>query len=69
MLGVDRHLDRVRPVAAEMPVVTPERASIETVNAVSNADSFLAAIISKAELVAALGRQRQADQPAALLAA
>ena len=31
---------------AEMPVVTPSRASIETVKAVSNADSFLAAIRS-----------------------
>ena len=29
-----------------MPVVTPSRASIETVNAVSNGDSFLAAIRS-----------------------
>ena len=32
---------------AEMPVVTPSRASIETVNAVSNGDSFLAAIRSR----------------------
>src|SRR3954469_17327052 len=32
---------------AEMPVVMPSRASIETVNAVSNADSFLAAIRSR----------------------
>src|SRR3954452_8910670 len=32
--------------AAEMPVVTPSRASIETVNAVSNGDSFLAAMRS-----------------------
>ncbi len=32
--------------AAEMPVLTPVRASIETVKAVSNADSFLAAIRS-----------------------
>src|SRR5271166_6336712 len=31
---------------AEMPVVTPSRASIETVNGVSNLDSFLAAIRS-----------------------
>src|SRR5580700_1487440 len=31
---------------AEIPVVTPSRASIETVNGVSNADSFLAAIRS-----------------------
>ena len=33
--------------AAEMPVVTPSRASIETVKAVSNGDSFLAAIRSR----------------------
>src|SRR6185503_18196294 len=33
--------------AAEMPVVTPSRASIETVNAVSNGDSFLAAMRSR----------------------
>src|SRR4051812_7718680 len=32
---------------AEMPVVMPSRASIETVNAVSKADSFLAAIRSR----------------------
>ena len=32
--GVDRRLDRARPVVAEMPVETPVRASIETVNAV-----------------------------------
>jgi hypothetical protein len=30
-----------------MPVLTPERASIEIVNAVSKADSFLAAIRSR----------------------
>ena len=30
-----------------MPVVTPSRASVETVNAVSKADSFLAAIRSR----------------------
>ena len=33
--------------AAEMPVVTPSRASTETVNAVSNGDSFFAAIRSR----------------------
>src|SRR4051794_40135305 len=33
--------------AAEMPVVTPSRASIDTVKAVSNGDSFLAAIRSR----------------------
>ena len=32
--------------AAEMPVVTPSRASTDTVNAVSNGDSFLAAMRS-----------------------
>ena len=50
---------------AEMPVVTPSRASTETVNAVSNEDSFLAAIRSRPELVAALRREREADQAAA----
>ena len=33
--------------AAEIPVVTPSRASIETVNGVWNGDSFLAAIRSR----------------------
>jgi hypothetical protein len=33
--------------AAEMPVVIPSRASTDTVNAVSNGDSFLAAIRSR----------------------
>ena len=47
--------------------MTPSRASIETVKGVSKGDSFLAAIRSRPELVAALGRQRQADQPAPLL--
>ena len=45
--------------AAEMPVVTPSRASIETVNGVSNGDSFLRRHQVEAELVAALGRQRR----------
>ena len=50
-----------------MPVVIPSRASTDTVNAVSNGDSFLAAIRSRPEFVAALGSQREADQPAPLL--
>ena len=40
--------------AAEMPVVTPSRASIETVKAVCSGASFLATIRLEAELVAAL---------------
>ena len=52
--------------AAEMPVVTPARASIETVNAVSNADLVLGRHQVQPELVAALGGQRQADQAAAV---
>ena len=65
--GVDRDLRSCgRGRRREMPVVTPSRASTETVNAVSNGDSFLAAIRSRPELLAALGRQREADQPAPL---
>ena len=41
-----RHLDRAARSAALMPVVIPSRASTDTVNAVSNGDSFLAAIRS-----------------------
>ena len=52
---------------AEMPVVMPSRASTETVNAVWKGDSFFAAIRSRPELVAAVGRERQADQPAPVL--
>ena len=52
--------------AAEMPVVTPSRASIETVNGVWNGDSFLAAIRSSPSSSQRSGRQRQADQPAAV---
>ena len=52
---------------AEIPVVTPSRASIETVNGVSNGDSFLRRHQVEAELVAALGREREADQAARLL--
>ena len=52
---------------AEMPVVTPSRASIETVNAVSKRRLVLGRHQVEAELVAALRRQRQADQAAAVL--
>ena len=51
---------------AEMPVVTPSRASIETVKAVPNGDSFRVVIGFEPELVAALLGQAEADQPAAL---
>ena len=52
--------------AAEMPVVTPSRASIETVNAVSNGRLVLGRHQVEAQLIAALGREREADQPAPL---
>ena len=53
--------------AAEMPVLTPERASIETVNAVSNADSFLAAIRSSPSSSQRSGvRARQIRPPPSL---
>ena len=42
--GVDRDLDRVRAVGAEMPVVTPSRASTATVNAVPNGVSLRSVI-------------------------
>ena len=51
---------------AEMPVVTPSRASIETVNAVPSGDSLLLGHRPQAELVAALLRQAEADQAARL---
>ena len=52
--------------AAEMPVVTPSRASIETVNAVPNGVSFSAVAHHhrQVELARALGREREADQAA-----
>ena len=50
--------------AAEMPVVTPSRASIETVNGGLERRLVLGRHQVEAELVAALRRQRQADQPA-----
>ena len=50
--------------AALMPVVTPSRASIVTVNGVWCGVSFLEVISSRPEVVAAIRRQRQAD-PAA----
>ena len=52
--------------AAEIPVVTPSRASIETVNAVSNGRLVLRGHQVEPELVAALRGEREADQPAAL---
>ena len=50
--------------AAEMPVLTPVRASIETVNARLEGRLVLGRHQVEAELVAALGGQRQADQAA-----
>ena len=52
--------------AAEMPVVTPSRASIETVKAVCERRLVLGRHQVEAELVAALGGEREADQPAAV---
>ncbi len=52
---------------AEMPVVMPSRASIDTVNAVWNGDSFFAAIRSRPSSSQRVGGQGQADQPAAVL--
>ncbi len=46
---------------------TPWAASTETVNAVFSGASFFAGHQVEPELVAALRRQRQADQPASLL--
>ena len=51
-----------------MPVLTPERASIETVNGGLEGGLVLGRHQVEAELVAALRGQRQADQAAALLA-
>ena len=53
--------------AAEMPVVTPSRASIETVKAVWWRVPLLAGHQRQAELLDALAGQRQADQAAAVL--
>ena len=50
-----------------MPVVTPSRASIETVNGGLERRLVLGRHQVEAELVAALRRERQADQPAPLL--
>ena len=47
---------------AEMPVVTPSRASIETVKAVPNGVSLLVGHLAQAELVAALLGQAEADR-------
>ena len=61
---VDRDLDRAARSAAEMPVVTPSRASIETVNAVPSGASLWSVIGRSAELVGALLGQAEADQAA-----
>ena len=52
--------------AAEMPVVTPSRASIEMVNAVPMLDVLSCVCGGKLELVAAVFGQRQTDQAAAV---
>ena len=52
---------------AEMPVVTPSRASIETVKAVPCSARFSAGHRRQAQLPGALGGDRQADQAARVL--
>ena len=52
---------------AEMPVVTPSRASIETVKAVCRRERVVLRHQRQAQLLDALARQRQADQAAAVL--
>ncbi len=54
---------RVRS-AAEMPVVTPSRASIDSQNAVPKVRRILRRHQRQTQGIAALRRQRQADQPA-----
>ena len=49
---------------AEIPVETPSRASMETVNAVPNGVSFCSVIWPQPELVAALLGEAEADEPA-----
>ena len=56
---------RVRS-AAEIPVVTPSRASIDSQNAVPNIRRVGRAHQRQAQVVAALRGERQADQPAAV---
>ena len=51
---------------AEMPVVTPALASIETVNAVWKRAVFSLTMSGQMELVEALAREGQADEPAAV---
>ena len=52
--------------AAEMPVVVPSRASIDSQNAVPKFEVFTRRHQRQAQRVAALRRQRQADQAAAV---
>ena len=52
---------------AEMPVVTPSRASIETVNGVSKGDSFLAAMRSRPSSSQRSGVSDRQIEPAPLL--
>ena len=52
---------------AEMPVVTPSRASIETVKAVWRREALCCAISGRRSCSHALPRQREADQAAAVL--
>ncbi len=52
--------------AAEMPVVTPARASTDTVNGVPKCELLASTIIGMPSCVDALGGHRHADQAAAV---
>ena len=53
--------------AAEIPVVTPSAASMDSVNAVPKRDVFRADMGGSCESVAEFRAERKADQPAAVL--
>ncbi len=52
--------------AAEIPVVTPSAASIDSQNAVPKRDVFIGETSGRCSASQRSGRQRQADQPAAM---
>ena len=52
--------------AAQMPVVTPSRASMASQKAVPKREVLIGDISGRCEVVAALFGERQADQPAAV---
>ena len=66
-IGLDgRDAPCARDRAREMPVVTPSAASIETVKLVRCSRSVSLTIERQPQLLAALARQREADQAAAV---